>query len=126
MSEAPLRGVVLAHGALAGALVSAVEEITGVPGVLVAVSNRDCDRDTLEARLREAAGAGPAVVFVDLQSGSCFFAAMHTLGVMPGMRMVTGVNLPMLVDFIFHRDAGLEAAVSRAREVGEKAIEGRR
>jgi hypothetical protein len=30
------------------------------------------------------------------------------------------------VDFVFHRAAGLEAAVTRAREVGEKAIEGTR
>jgi N-acetylgalactosamine PTS system EIIA component len=126
MSDVALRGVVVAHGALASALVAAVEEITGVRDVLVAVSNRGCDRDTLEARLREAAGSGPAVVFVDLQSGSCFFAAMHSLGALPGMRVVTGVNLPMLVDFIFHREAGLEAAVARARDVGEKAIEGRR
>mgnify|MGYP003487464084 CR=1 FL=1 len=63
MSE-PLRGVVVCHGALAQALVSAVEQITGLTGRFVPVSNTDCDRDGLERRIADAIGGAPAVVFV--------------------------------------------------------------
>jgi mannose/fructose-specific phosphotransferase system component IIA len=121
-----LQGVVIGHGGLATALVTAAEEITGVHGALVGISNRGCDRGRLEERIREAIGGRPSVIFVDLQSGSCFFAAMSSLKAMPDLRVVTGVNLPMLVDFVFHRATGLEEAVTRARAVGEKAIEGTR
>jgi len=114
--------VVVGHGDLAPALVAAAEEISGVRDVLAAVSNRNCDRHVLEQRVREAVGEGPALVFVDLPSGSCFFAAMHGLAGMPDVQVIAGVNLSMLVDFVFHRDAGLEAAVQRARDIGGRAI----
>lgn len=119
-----LRGVVVAHGDLARALVGAAEEITGVKGVLIPVTNVDCSRQDLEARVRAAVGGEPAIVFVDLPSGSCFFATMRGLGRLPEVRVVAGVNLTMLVDFVFHREAPVEQAVARAREVGSRAIAG--
>ena len=64
MSE-ELLGVVVCHGSLAGALVQAAEQISGIPGALVPVSNTGCDRDTLEERVLAALGGRPAVVFVD-------------------------------------------------------------
>ena len=124
--SAELRGVVVGHGELAAALVAAAEEISGVRGALEAVSNRGCDRAVLEQRVREAVGGGPALVFVDLPSGSCFFAAMRGLNGLPDAQVIAGVNLSMLVDFVFHREAGLEAAVQRARDIGGQAITGRR
>jgi mannose/fructose-specific phosphotransferase system component IIA len=53
MSE-ELVGVVVCHGSLAGALVQAAEQISGLPGALVPVSNTGCDRDTLEERVLAA------------------------------------------------------------------------
>ena len=120
MSE--LVGVVAAHGGLATALVQAVESISGLQGVLVPVSNTDCDRGRLEARIHEATGGRPAVVFVDMPSGSCMFAALHRLKEEPEVRVVTGVNLAMLVDFVFHRGLTPEAAATRAAATGTTAI----
>lgn len=119
-----LRGVVVGHGELAQAMVHAAEEITGIRGRLVPISNTDCSRDDLEARVRAAVGSEPAVVFVDLPGGSCFFAALRGLAPLDNARVVAGVNLTMLVDFVFHRDTGLDGAASRAREVGGRAIAG--
>ena len=121
MSE-PLGGIVAGHGDVAAALVRAVEQISGVTGVLTPVSNTDCDRGTLEAKIESAINDHPAVIFVDLASGSCLFAALHRIKVHPDVRVVTGVNLAMLLDFVFHRELTAEAAAMRAREVGERAI----
>lgn len=123
--SAALRGVVVAHGDLAEALVAAVEEVTGMKGALVPVSNRGCDRAALEARITAAVAGAPALVFVDLPTGSCFFAARHGLASLAEAAVVSGVNLSMLVDFVYHREAGLAAAVERARTIGGQAIAGR-
>ena len=122
MSDGTLRGVVVCHGPLAQALVGAVEQISGVRDVLVAVSNEGCDRGSLEARVEAAVGTTPALVFVDMASGSCLFAVLRKLRARDDVRVVTGVNLAMLLDFVFHREGTAAAAAARAAEVGGKAI----
>jgi mannose/fructose-specific phosphotransferase system component IIA len=117
-----LHGVVVCHGRLAGALVEAAEQISGVTGALKPVSNTGCDRGALEERVAEAVGDGPAVVFVDLASGSCLFAVLNRLKASAIAKTVTGVNLAMLVDFVFHRSLPLDEAAARAAIAGGKAI----
>lgn len=121
----PLRGVVACHGKLAEALIDATERISGVTGVLVPVTNTDCDRGLIERRIAEAVGPGPAVVFTDLPSGSCLIAAA-TLARKESegrVAVVTGVNLAMLIDFVFHRELSLAEATARIAESGRKAIQ---
>jgi mannose/fructose-specific phosphotransferase system component IIA len=121
MSE-ELRGVVVCHGGLAAALVQAAEQISGLSGVLVPVSNTGCDRDTLEVRVLDAVDRRPAVVFVDLASGSCLFAVLNRLKAEPSVKVVTGVNLAMLVDFVFHRTLPPTEAATHAVTAGQKSI----
>jgi mannose/fructose-specific phosphotransferase system component IIA len=121
MSE-ELYGVVVCHGALAGALVQAAEQISGVSGALIPVSNTGCDRDTLEERVLAAVNERAAVVFVDLASGSCLFAVLKRLRSEQSVKVVTGVNLAMLVDFVFHRGLSPAEAAIRAAAAGEKSI----
>ena len=121
MSE-PLRGVIVCHGVLARALVDATAQISGMTDVLVPVSNSGCDRGDLEARVEAAVGTMPTVVFVDMASGSCLFAVLRRLRERDDVRVVTGVNLAMLLDFVFHLHLTPDEAAKRAVEIGEKAI----
>jgi mannose/fructose-specific phosphotransferase system component IIA len=121
MSE-PLQGVVVCHAKLARALIEAAESISGVTGALTPVSNADCDRGSLEQRVLEAVDGRPTVVFVDMASGSCLFAVLHRLRTAPDVKVVTGVNLAMLVDFVFHRSLSPEEAAARAATAGGRAI----
>ena len=121
MSEAIL-GVVVCHGRMAAALIEAAEGITGVKDALVPVSNTDCDRGTLEQRILDAVGVGPAIVFVDLASGSCLIATLARLRGRSDVTVVTGVNLAMLVDFVFHRSLPPAEAAARAAAAGARAI----
>jgi PTS system mannose-specific IIA component len=118
-----LTGVVIGHGRLAEALIDAVARIAGADSGLVAVSNTDCDRNALEDRIARAVGDGDAVVFIDMPSGSCLFAAMHRLQAMPNVRLVTGVNLAMLLEFVFHREGSLDEVAHQVAEAGARAVE---
>ena len=121
MSEG-VRGVVVSHGGVAAALIAAAEEISGIRGALVAVSNSDLSRDALEQAVLKAVDGQPAVIFVDLPSGSCLFAAMRQLPTHPELRVVTGVNLVMLLEFLFHRERTADEVARRAAESGVKGI----
>jgi mannose/fructose-specific phosphotransferase system component IIA len=120
MNDDGLRGVVVGHGDMAQGLVDAVRAIAGIDEqALVAVSNRGLAPDALIERVRDATAGRPSVVFTDLPSGSCGSAARILTRNATGIVVVCGVNLPMLLDFVTHRDMAreelLERLVSRAR-----------
>jgi mannose/fructose-specific phosphotransferase system component IIA len=121
MSEG-VRGVVIAHGSLAAALVGEAERISGERGALLPVSNDDCGREEIEARVAAAIGPGAAVIFVDMPCGSCFLAAMKQTRNRPDVRVVTGVNLPMLLDFVHNRTLPPADGAARAAGKGTDAI----
>ena len=80
MSEEGVRGIVLAHGEMASGLLEAVRHIAGGVGdYLVPLSNRGLGPDILAEEVGKLAGAGPTIVFTDLQSGSCGFSARRCL-----------------------------------------------
>lgn len=123
----PARGIVVAHGGLAEGLVDAVRQIAGVtPEELVGVPNRGVGFEDLCSRTREALAPNRNVIFTDLPSGSCHLAAMIVVREMPEIPVVTGVNLPMLLDFVFNRGLGFEELVPRLSEKAQGAIGGNR
>jgi mannose PTS system EIIA component len=121
MSE-PLRGIIVSHAAVAEAMVAAVRAITGVDDALVAVSNEGCDQDALKQRLVSAAQNKPAVLFVDLPGGSCLTSSVRLARGHAELAVVTGVNLAMLLDFVFHRELLPAEAARRAVDAGARAI----
>lgn len=120
MSE--LRGIIVSHAAVAQALVAAVGVITGIEDALTPVSNEGCGTEALAERLRDAVGEGPAVLFVDLPGGSCMTSSTRYAKQHADIAVVTGVNLAMLLDFVFHRDVTPAEAARRALDAGAKAI----
>jgi len=109
----------MAHG-----LVDAVRRIAGttVDGVLVPLSNEGMSPPDLRDAVDRLAGDGPTVVFADLLSGSCGMAAMVAARRCGERIVVCGVNLPILLDFVFHRDLPLEELVARLVCKGREAI----
>lgn len=117
-------GIILAHGSLAEGLSDAVGQIAGnVEDALVALSNRGRSPNELVEMLRERLGPGPTILFTDLPSGSCTIAARRLAHEVPGLVVVSGVNLPILLDFMVHRRLPLHTLVPRLLERGRKGIE---
>lgn len=119
MTNDGIRGVVVAHAELAEALVSAVEVISGVRGALRAVSNEGLGADELARIIGEAAGGAQTILFVDLASGSCGLAGLRHVRKSRGCAWVAGVNLPMLLDFVFHREMPIATLVPRLVRTGQ-------
>lgn len=124
MSEAvPARGIVVAHGSLADGYVDAVKQITGAgEDALMALSNRGLSPETVAERIRALVGSEPTIVFTDLASGSCGFAARRLCQEYGQLVVISGVNLAILLEFIMHRDKPLSALVPLLLEKGQKSI----
>jgi mannose/fructose-specific phosphotransferase system component IIA len=123
MSENGVRGIVVAHGAMAEGLVDATRRITGVEEeALIAVSNRGLSPGTLAEQVRRAAGEDTAIVFTDLPSGSCGFAARLVARESARLVTICGVNLAMLLEFATHRQLPLSELVPRLIEKGRASI----
>ncbi|MGH7468821.1 MAG: PTS sugar transporter subunit IIA [Longimicrobiales bacterium] len=122
MSSAPVRGIVVAHGSMAAGLVDAVRQITGLDETaLIPLSNRGLSPEALAAEVR-ARVQGRTLVFTDLQSGSCGFAVRRHCSDIPDLVVISGVNLPILLEFAMFRDQPLAELVARLVNKGRSAI----
>jgi mannose/fructose-specific phosphotransferase system component IIA len=120
-----VRGLVICHSGLADGMVTAARQISGSPeSALSPLTNEGKGPDGLVQAVRDAAGDAPVILFIDLASGSCAFAARKVAHERPGTAVVFGVNLPVLLDFVFHRDLPLEQLVQRLVEKGRSGISG--
>jgi len=122
-----ISGIIVTHGKLAEALRQASAAVAGDASHLEIVSNDGLSQDELVERVRDAVVRGDdqgAIVFTDLGGGSCANACRSVLSEHRNVRMVTGVNLPMLVDFVLRRgDLDLDALVARLLQRGQSAIQ---
>lgn len=124
-SEAAERiaGIVCGHGTFAEGLISAVDQITGKGAILLGISNREFGGGQLEERIREELKrTGAEALFTDLPAGSATIAARRILRDTPGVILVTGTNLGVLLDFVFHANEGVAAAAKQAAERGRACI----
>jgi mannose/fructose-specific phosphotransferase system component IIA len=121
---APLvRGVLVTHGSMCFGMVDAVRKIAGPPAdSLAPLSNESMGPEELLRTVDELAGSGPVIIFTDLQTGSCALAARFACRDPAGRRVVSGTNLPMLLDFVFHRHLPLDPLVDRLLDRGRNAV----
>jgi mannose/fructose-specific phosphotransferase system component IIA len=124
MSEtAALRAVLLGHGGMPQGMVDAVRHITGCdPDAIVPITNRSMSPDALTLEVQRVLGTGPGIIFTDLQSGSCGFVARRLTQLAPDIVVISGINLPVLLDFAMNRTLPLEELVPRLLAKGRAAM----
>jgi len=122
-SHSTPRAIVAGHADFAAGLVSAVEQITGRGGQLVAVSVAKLSVQDIEEMLRaKMLETGVKVIFTDLQAGSCTMASRRILRGVDDAILVAGANLPTLLDFVFAEGRPAPEAARHAAERGRAAI----
>ena len=124
MSDVELvRGVLLSHGKLAEGLVDAVRRITALDeDRLEAMSNEGQTPQGLAEQVDLLVGSAPIVVFTDLGTGSCALTAQLTCRDQDRRAVVFGMNLPMLLEFVFHRELSLSELVPRLLTKGREGV----
>ena len=123
MSDTGVRGIVLAHGDMANGLIDAVQHIAGVSGeFLLPVSNRGKGPEALAEEIIKLTGDQPTIMFTDLQSGSCGFAARRALQNSANLVIISGVNLPILLEFVMRRQMPLDQLVPFLLNKGRAAV----
>lgn len=127
MSEPLIGLIIVAHGQLAQAFLDATEHVVGPQSGVSAIAI--APNDDLSARQVEIASAVAAadqgagvIVITDMFGGTpsnLAHGALHG----PGVELIYGVNLPLLVKLAKMRDRPLDEAVSAALDAGRKYID---
>ena len=124
ISTQMISAIVVTHGKLAQEFIATAQKIYGNVKGVYAVSNDDHTPQTLASEIDtiiEAAGHDDAfIVMVDFLGGSCGHATLSVERRRRNVRIVSGVNLPMLLAFLNKR-----ADVSFERLPAELAARGR-
>jgi mannose/fructose-specific phosphotransferase system component IIA len=119
----PIRAVLLGHGALAEGMMDAVRHITGCPPeAVVALTNMGRSPQALTEAVVAALGTGPAIIFTDLPSGSCGVVARRLAQHTSELVVISGVNLPVLIEFVMNRTLPLSELVPRLLTKGRAAL----
>ncbi len=130
MSASPLprrqvRIVVATHGELARALLGAVESIAGPQPDLIWLGLAAGESpDMFETRLASAlASDRPALVLVDFLGGTPWNAALRVARSREQVCVVSGVNLPMLLEVALLPTDDLEQMAGAAIDTGIRSIQ---
>jgi mannose PTS system EIIA component len=118
--------VLVTHGALAAEFRAATEHVVGEQPQFEAIciaadDDMELRRGDIAAALARCdAGAG-VIILTDMFGGTPSNLAISLMG--PGIEVIAGVNLPMLIKLAsVRRSLALTAAVDAAQEAGRKYI----
>ena len=113
------------HADLASALLRAAEQVYGpIDGVTV-LSNEGLSREALEQRIVETVGVWESggLVLTDFWGGSCHLCGASVARGRGELVIVTGINLPLLLDYLHNRDAyPVEQLAERLQKKGQESI----
>ena len=94
------------HADLAAALLRAAEKVYGAVGGVEVLSNEGLSREGLEQEIarRVAGWAHGGLVLTDFWGGSCHVCGVAAARGRGEVILLTGVNLPALLDYLHNRD----------------------
>jgi len=113
------------HADLASALLRAAERVTGPFDDVTVLSNDGLSGPELERRIEEAVAgwAHGGLVLTDFWGGSCHICGSAALRGHGEIALLTGINLPVLIDYLHNRDRyGVDELAERLSRKGQESI----
>jgi mannose/fructose-specific phosphotransferase system component IIA len=123
--SARVPALLVMHADLSAALLRAAEQVTGPIEGVETLSNAGLSRDQLEREIakhveRWVAGG---LVFADFWGGSCHLCGASVARGRGEVVVVTGLNLPTLVDYVHNREKyGVVELAERLQKKGQESI----
>lgn len=119
--------VLVAHGTIAECLMDGIQGILGKQTGWITVSNKGMGLKELnEAVSHAVARLGKeyeVIIFSDMPGGSCHHACQEFLHGGSGTRVITGLNLMMLLEFFVKRDhASIDELIDLIIDRGRDSI----
>ena len=104
--SAPVPALLVMHADLSAALLRAAEQVTGPIEGVETISNTGLSRAELEREIvqRVERWTAGGLVFADFWGGSCHICGASAARGRGEVVVVTGLNLPTLIDYLHNRD----------------------
>ena len=101
-----VNAIIIGHGDFARAMLKTAEAIVGEQQNVEVVSNKgfSCDQLGLEIERRCENREHNTIIFLDLPGGSCTISCYTLLKDHHNMNIISGVNLPLLIEFFMLRN----------------------
>jgi mannose/fructose-specific phosphotransferase system component IIA len=119
--------ILVTHAGLGQELIRTAEAILGTQGDVLALSNAGLSTeglsDSIDRLVQALPEDVPVVILADLAAGSCGMAARRAAAQGRTLARITGVNLPMLLEFFHYRDTlPFEELLARLEMKGKAGI----
>ena len=129
IKEQPSRstvGIIVTHGTIARERHHTTELIVGKLQDCYPLSGSDFSDEEVISRIQgiiDRTKAENAVVFVDYFGGSCCINSVRAVHELKNVKVISGVNLPMLLDFATKRDSmGFQEMIDHLLRRGRESV----
>ena len=123
--SAMVPALLVMHADLSAALLRAAEQVTGPIEGVETISNTGLSRAALEREIiqRVERWTAGGLVFADFWGGSCHICGASAARGRGEVVVVTGLNLPTLIDYLHNRDRyGVLELAERLQKKGQESI----
>ena len=119
--------ILVSHENLSVCMAETLAKITGETTFITPISSRGISPGQLEQTVIHAIESMKEVdgiiLFTDLHGGSCSLVSSRIQRRYPEIVVITGVNLPLLIEYVFHRERPLGEIVDRIVRKGREGIQ---
>lgn len=119
--------ILVSHENLSLCMAEALSKITGETAFITPISSKGITPGQLEHDITRAIesmrDAGGIILFTDLHGGSCALVCSRIQRKYPEIAVITGVNLPVLIEYVFHREKPLGEILDRLVKKGREGIQ---
>jgi len=117
--------LIVMHGDAARGFIAAARSVVGEIEDVFALSNTDHSGRALEAEIEKHVKGWDhgGILFTDFRGGSCHLCGMAVARKFPGIVLMTGLNVTMLLDYLHNRESyDVNDLAERLQKKGQDGI----